>query len=1157
MTSGPRKTTGIITGMLLVLMTCPHAVAQGSCAQEERTLREFAANVAVEISDPPQLVAGGTFEVSWKFTGHVSSGTPVYLIISVPGEVRFEIPPLPSNTEAAASGPVLPGFLALPSGTPGPSGLKFGEMQSRAIIPLHQPQAVRQSAFSVKVLTAGELVVRVAVIAKTSCGETELGNTRVRSLTVAPGPAEIVVQDPFDVERPQSVILSAGHRYRANIFEHRYRVYDIATGARLVDRAGHDPNFSPTGRFIVSSVGDKGTTLHEVIDLASREVVAQVSGSFVGWTQGDAYLIAGQGSWGGLIVRPTLVSRLLVPSAVPEPAAKEPEGNVEQDDRLDFRHAGSCHACASWTDDNIDLDLDNGILVFTGTFDRDAAQVYELASGALVCCKSASQLGRFIKDHYAVAPFSMKPGWNARQPIRFTHIYDPFADPQAEHLTDQTWFQGAKPLRSQLVRAETISPEAAPVRVAGVSGSSVVRGDWRTHTPRGVEGSAKEQRRDRIAIELSRLGLNLAAAAPRETIPFVNSWAGADRRSAGIAASMADYDRIDALIEKRTKPLEARLAKEVPAVAPHLSRRGRSSETYEPPLPPEGLDKGKIDLALTLEGLWRWEPGGRPVWLMQLWATEGNAGFGEGMILLLKGPGEGKSGSGRVIDMTQRLASFWSGAYGISDHQTQLKPHVFLGRYLVAASVAQKSIVVIDLENEEVVAQLNNVSQADLIEDVSLSADGRHVIQFNSDGQFFIYEIETVQLSLAGRFVDDEMIVYTPEGYYWASYEGAHFVQLRFPGLPGLYPFRQFAAVLNQPAIIKRRLVAAGTPVPPAAIVPPPVLTVDRAPAHADTSSVELRAEISASIPLGSLRIYADGRLVQETALSGLSASSEVKLEGLSQIRWLTLQAEDERGFVSVPQAVRIASAGATPATLHGLLVGVDRYGDRQLTLMYAESDSKRLGAALKHSVGSYYSRGDISVLDGRKARKNAILSALQRLVENSTDADTLVFAFAGHGVQGDDGRYYLTPSDFDVEHVHETGLAWAEIAALLRRAKGRIVVILDACHAGLSGSEKLGTNDDAADALLDARSAPILVLAASKGRQVSYESPKWGGGLFTYALVEALERGRSNNDLDHDGAIEASELYRAVKGLMIPLSDGLQTPWLARKDLIGDFALF
>jgi hypothetical protein len=84
-----------------------------------------------------------------------------------------------------------------------------------------------------------------------------------------------------------------------------------------------------------------------------------------------------------------------------------------------------------------------------------------------------------------------------------------------------------------------------------------------------------------------------------------------------------------------------------------------------------------------------------------------------------------------------------------------------------------------------------------------------------------------------------------------------------------------------------------------------------------------------------------------------------------------------------------------------------------------------------------------------------------------------------------------------------------------------------------------------------------MLVLAASKGRQYSYEGSKWGGGVFTDALVEAIQRNRPNYDLDHNGVIETSELYYALKSLVVRETTGEQSPWLARQDLLGDFALF
>ena len=119
------------------------------------------------------------------------------------------------------------------------------------------------------------------------------------------------------------------------------------------------------------------------------------------------------------------------------------------------------------------------------------------------------------------------------------------------------------------------------------------------------------------------------------------------------------------------------------------------------------------------------------------------------------------------------------------------------------------------------------------------------------------------------------------------------------------------------------------------------------------------------------------------------------------------------------------------------------------------------------------------------------------------------------------------------------------------------IVHLANARHAGLSGSQGRSTNDDAVAALVAGEHSPMLVLAASKGRQVSYEGPNWDGGVFTYALVTALKAKRADDDLDHDGALEISELYRALRTIVARETKGGQSPWLVREDLLGDFVVF
>lgn len=115
-------------------------------------------------------------------------------------------------------------------------------------------------------------------------------------------------------------------------------------------------------------------------------------------------------------------------------------------------------------------------------------------------------------------------------------------------------------------------------------------------------------------------------------------------------------------------------------------------------------------------------------------------------------------------------------------------------------------------------------------------------------------------------------------------------------------------------------------------------------------------------------------------------------------------------------------------------------------------------------------------------------------------------------------------------------------------------------------------SNDDIATQALAAMPSHVVLFAASKGREFSYESPSVGGGLFSLAVADVIAGQRSEHDLDKNGMIEISELLRGVKHKVIVegrvvreavatrekwTEVGTQTPWIARNLMVGDYSLF
>ena len=114
------------------------------------------------------------------------------------------------------------------------------------------------------------------------------------------------------------------------------------------------------------------------------------------------------------------------------------------------------------------------------------------------------------------------------------------------------------------------------------------------------------------------------------------------------------------------------------------------------------------------------------------------------------------------------------------------------------------------------------------------------------------------------------------------------------------------------------------------------------------------------------------------------------------------------------------------------MAVGVDSYADPRLKLTFAKSDADRLAGALKSGTGRYYGKVALKTLLDGEATPSAIVAELEKVVASAKPTDTIVFSFAGHGLRGEDGHYYLTASGFDGADIKGSGLAWSRVAAVL-----------------------------------------------------------------------------------------------------------------------------
>ena len=445
---------------------------------------------------------------------------------------------------------------------------------------------------------------------------------------------------------------------------------------------------------------------------------------------------------------------------------------------------------------------------------------------------------------------------------------------------------------------------------------------------------------------------------------------------------------------------------------------------------------------------------------------------------------------------------------------------------------------------------------------VAFSPDGRYALSGSVDNTLKLWDIQSgTEINSLFSFPDGEWISMTSDGYYNMSQEGTSAINWVPKVGTDVFSFEQFESKFKRPDIIRARIsgnMNAGKPAPDMTMPPKIEMADHMSIKETTTKSYQLSLTASALKQVKFVRLFVNGKPVKELPVKSKEKKFTIDVPLFTGANRITAIAYDEQGFSSNPRYVDVTSKrtdGVKP-NLYVMAVGISKYPKlaAKWKLDYAHTDAQALTKALKAQEGSMYGKVMSSVLTNEKATVKGITDAIDALAAINEN-DVAIIYLAGHGAQAKDGTFYFLTPTGNFTNPKAGGVSWADLADRLSKIKGRVIMLIDACHSGSVVTETVVPNDELAHQFFSKGKSGIMAFSASKGRQSSHESPDYGGGfgLFTYALTQALGPKAKEADISGNGFVEFSELVSYVSKYVDKETKGDQTPWLSRKELFGD----
>lgn len=232
-----------------------------------------------------------------------------------------------------------------------------------------------------------------------------------------------------------------------------------------------------------------------------------------------------------------------------------------------------------------------------------------------------------------------------------------------------------------------------------------------------------------------------------------------------------------------------------------------------------------------------------------------------------------------------------------------------------------------------------------------------------------------------------------------------------------------------------------------------------------------------------------------------------------------------------------------TAGKTYGVVIAISDYATYR-KLDYAHRDGQAFADWLSSPGGEITDKNNLKVLIDKDASFSAVVNAFDWLNSKTKDGDRVFIYFAGHGdVESKSANEpgYLLCYDSPLRLFAGGGAIplnyLQEVITTLSMKNARVVVVLDACHAGkLAGDVVQGRQRAAENMVYYVPDPNVIKILSCKADQNSREEAGLGGGrgVFSYFLVNGLA---GLADVNKNNKVTVSELERYLEDNVLAIT--------------------